>query len=207
MCSRKRESVVGLAFQYPTGPHCRKHGPGGYADYEQYRDWLRDEFSFRCVICLLREQWAERVGRFHIDHMFPQASHPQLRLTYDNLLYLCIHCNQVKLAKHSPDPCTLDLHSCLAISDDGTIHASTTDGQRLIDVFRLDSPDRTEYRAKLLRILCCAERSGVAMKDWLGYPRRLPDLRRKRAPVNSRPQGIQDCCFIRRERGVLAELY
>ncbi len=36
-------------FSYPNRPHVRRHGPRGYANYESYRPWLRDEFSFRCV--------------------------------------------------------------------------------------------------------------------------------------------------------------
>lgn len=44
-------------FNYPDAPHRRRHGPRGYADYASYRPWLRDEFTFRCVYCLLREQW------------------------------------------------------------------------------------------------------------------------------------------------------
>ena len=44
-------------FSYPAAAHVRRHGPQGYADYPSYLPWLRDEFSFRCVYCLLREQW------------------------------------------------------------------------------------------------------------------------------------------------------
>ena len=43
-------------FEYPSSPHRRRHGPLGYADYASFRPWLRDEFSFRCVYCLLRER-------------------------------------------------------------------------------------------------------------------------------------------------------
>ena len=45
------------AFTYPVEPHLRRHGPQGYADVVSDRPWLRDEFAFRCVYCLLREQW------------------------------------------------------------------------------------------------------------------------------------------------------
>ncbi len=33
-------------FAYPATPHRRKHGPGGYERYQEYKDWLRDEFTF-----------------------------------------------------------------------------------------------------------------------------------------------------------------
>jgi hypothetical protein len=44
-------------FDYAATAHVRRHGPFGYQDYESYRDWLRDEFSFRCVYCLKRIFW------------------------------------------------------------------------------------------------------------------------------------------------------
>jgi hypothetical protein len=43
-------------FEYPLMPHVRRHGPAGYDDYASYRDWLRDEFTFRCVFWWCRAQ-------------------------------------------------------------------------------------------------------------------------------------------------------
>ena len=37
-------------FVYPTSPHPRRHGPAGYEDYDSFKDWLRDEFGFRCAL-------------------------------------------------------------------------------------------------------------------------------------------------------------
>jgi hypothetical protein len=74
------------AFTYPADPHVRRHGPQGYASIGSYRPWLRDEFSFRCVYCLLREQWSLLPGMFDIDHFRPVVHHADLALTYDNLL-------------------------------------------------------------------------------------------------------------------------
>jgi hypothetical protein len=65
-------------FDYPLAPHVRRHGPVGYADYASYRPWLRDEFSFRCVYCLLREQWGRVSGVFDIDHFEPATIRPGL---------------------------------------------------------------------------------------------------------------------------------
>ena len=89
-------------FTYPATPHARRHGPGGYADYPSYRPWLRDEFTFRCVYCLLRERWV--LGGLHIDHFSPVALHPELATTYDNLLYACASCNAAKRDLELPDP-------------------------------------------------------------------------------------------------------
>jgi hypothetical protein len=44
-----------MPFAYADAPHVRKHGPSGYVRYQSYKDWLRDEFAFRCVYCLERE--------------------------------------------------------------------------------------------------------------------------------------------------------
>ncbi len=62
-------------FEYPPLPQVRRHGPRGYADYGSYRPWLRDEFSVRCVYCLLREQWGRVRGVYAIDHFLAVAHH------------------------------------------------------------------------------------------------------------------------------------
>lgn len=64
-------------FRYPAAAHVRRHGPQGYADYASYRPWLRDEFAFRCVYCLLREQWGLVRGTFAIDHFLPASVNPE----------------------------------------------------------------------------------------------------------------------------------
>jgi len=59
------------AFRYTATPHVRRHGPCGYGDVESYRPWLRDEFTFRCLYCLFREQWG-RVKRIR-PRSFPRC--------------------------------------------------------------------------------------------------------------------------------------
>ena len=41
------------AFRYAAKSRPRKHGPRGYANYQSYKPWLRDEFCCRnqCQIC------------------------------------------------------------------------------------------------------------------------------------------------------------
>src|SRR5712691_10153 len=92
-------------FTYPDVPYVRRHGPQGYAHYTSYRPWLRDDFSFRCVYCLLREQWGHVAGLFDLDHFLPTAQHPQAHGRYDNLLYGCARCNAAKADAVIPDPC------------------------------------------------------------------------------------------------------
>ena len=63
-----------LCFAYPVHPTGRLHGPRGYTHVEVYRDWLRDEFSYRCAYCLMRETWLRGSSGFQIDHCIPRAS-------------------------------------------------------------------------------------------------------------------------------------
>ena len=76
-------------FTYPPTAHVRRHGPGGYVDYASYRPWLRDEFAFRCVFCLRREQWGRALAEFEIDHLVPVSIRPDQGTDYDNLLLAC----------------------------------------------------------------------------------------------------------------------
>src|SRR6516162_1416142 len=95
-------------FEYPTASHTRRHGPAGYQDYESYRDWLRDEFMFRCIYCLHRERWYGRSATFHIEHFIPVTDDPSRKFEYANLLYACATCNAAKLGVLGvPNPCDI----------------------------------------------------------------------------------------------------
>src|SRR2546428_13269048 len=110
-------------FEYSTTPHVRRHGPAGYKDYHSYRDWLRDEFIFRCVYCLHREQW-DYSGAFHIEHFIPVTADPGGKCEYSNLLYACARCNEAKKdILDLPNPCVIAFHDCLRVRDDGRIEA------------------------------------------------------------------------------------
>ena len=92
------------AFEYPPPPDQRRHGPLGYSAYLSYRPWLRDEFTFRCVYCLDREQWGRVTGEYDVEHYIAQARDETLALDYDNLLYACHTCNEIKGDRAVPDP-------------------------------------------------------------------------------------------------------
>jgi hypothetical protein len=74
------------AFDYPRVAHARRHGPQGYEQAITFRPWLRDEFTFRCVYCLRREQWGIVIGEYDVEHFQPRVNRPELGLAYDNLL-------------------------------------------------------------------------------------------------------------------------
>ena len=195
------------AFAYPTHPHARRHGPAGYDDYGSFRDWLRDEFCFRCVFCLQREQWVRRRGGFHLDHFTAQATRPELALEYDNLLYVCASCNTVKGKLATPDPCKAGFGKCLRVSQDGSIEPLSKDGELLIDLLRLDDPDSRRYRKLMIETLALLRNEPALFAEWMGFPEDLPDLADKRPPRNSRPDGVKHSYYELRLRGELPDIY
>jgi len=194
-------------YQFPDSPHVRIHGPRGYSSYESYRDWLRDEFLFRCVYCLNREKWIPRRGYFHIDHWVSQDVAPERATEYENLLYTCAKCNFAKGNRAMPNPTTCLLQSSVNIYEDGSIEGLTSDAKRTILVLHLDSPEDVEFRSQLIGIHQLKERDFPKFLQWMGFPTDLPDLSTKNCPQNSRPQGLDKSCFARLQRGELPEYY
>lgn len=197
------------AFDYPTLKHVRRHGPGGYLDYESFREWLRDEFSFRCVFCLQREQWCRVGSTLHIDHYKPQSIHPDLAYDYDNLLYACATCNAKKSDLAVPNPSECAFGDCVVVLPDGRIESRNETGELLIDLLRLDDAPLTQFRKRWLDTWRALISSGhlEAYAEWMRYPDDLPDLGGKRPMRNCRPDGIYQSAFERKQRGELPETY
>jgi hypothetical protein len=196
-------------FDYPTIAHSRRHGPGGYSSYESYREWLRDEFLFRCVFCLHREQWYNRGGSFHIDHFVPVSVDDKGTCEYDNLLYVCAACNEAKKAVIGlPDPCQVPLAECLRIVESGQVEALNSVGEKLRQTLLLNSKRNVSYRSRLIRILDALSKSDPALyAEMMGFPDDLPDLRKKKASSNTRPAGVLNCFFVLRENRLLSATY
>jgi hypothetical protein len=200
--------VMPEPYAYPTTPHIRRHGPGGWSDYQKYRPWLRDEFTFRCVYCLDREVWRDMRERMHIDHFQAQALRKDLKCEHTNLLYLCPACNSQKSDSILPNPCGIGLGECLQVHIDGRIEAKTCDGHVLIDVLALDDPRTVERRRRIIGTLrSLAETNWPIFVDWMRFPEDLPDLTRVPPPHNLKPDGIAESCFEKRKRGALPEVY
>ena len=197
-----------MPFIYPNTRHVRRHGPVGYTVYERYRPWLRDEFTFRCVYCLKREEWGLVRASYNLDHFRPQAHHPRAALDYDNLLYACISCNSAKRDLLVPNPCDCMLYGQVLVHEDGHIEATTPDAKRLIRVLGLDDSEYCEFRQLWIGIATMARESEPALLQRLmRYPNNLPDLSKLRPPANLRPQGIQESYQARRNRGELPDIY
>ena len=196
-------------FEYPAEPHSRRHGPAGYQDYSSYRDWLRDEFTFRCVYCLHREQWYGRAGTFEIEHSVPVSVDPLRECEYTNLLYSCRTCNAAKSDVLAvPDPCVVAFGDCLRINANGEVEPLNDDGRRLRDVLLLNSPSSVSYRSRFMQNLKVLRDSDPELySQFMGFPEDLPDLRRKRKISNTKPEGADNCYFVLRERGELPTTY
>ncbi len=199
-------------FEYPEKPHVRRHGPAGYSNYESYRDWLRDEFMFRCVYCLHRERWYGRATTFHIEHFIPVTVDDSGTCKYTNLLYACSTCNNAKTAiLRVPDPCAVAFGDCLKIGLDGFVEASNDDGVRVTEVMRLNSDKNVDQRSRWMQTLAALQISDPKLfDDWMAFPNDLPDLRppAKQPPQNnSLPQGVENCYFVQREQNRLPATY
>jgi hypothetical protein len=196
-------------FTYPDPRSHRTHGPAGYASYESYRPWLRDEFTFRCVYCLKRERWGQITGEFDIDHFQPQTCRPDRAADYSNLVYSCRRCNSVKLDQEVEDPFAVMSQDRLRMMPDGTLRGIGDAAIKLILQLDLNSPRLVEWRIMWMRIADLArDRDSDLLERLLGFPDDLPDLRRLRPPAgNSHPAGIAESWAVLAEQGRLPTFY
>lgn len=195
-------------FQYPARPHERQHGPRGYRTPESYRPWLRDEFAFRCVYCLRREQW-DRSLSMEVEHFQPTSQSPEQHLTYDNLLYACPHCNRAKGSQAVPSPERSFIEDHVEVQSDGTIVGHSSEARSIIEKLRLNSAAMVHFRRMWLEIIALAARFEPELfQQLMGFPDDPPDLSSLRPPEgNSRPAGVTRSHFARRERGELMVEY
>jgi len=181
----------------------------GYENYESYRPWLRDEFSFRCVYCLSRETWTRFTSNFEIDHFKPIINNPALAGDYTNLLYSCTTCNTIKGDQQVPDPLQVLLASAVMVSEDGTIRAQTSEAAELIEMLDLDDEPATEFREMWQQIIQLAYiHKRELFRKLMSFPDDLPNLTRLKPPHgNLKPGGLEQSHFRRKERGTLPEFY
>ena len=197
-----------MIFDYPERQKQRRHAPAGYAAYEFYRPWLRDEFDFRCVYCLKRETWGQVTCEFELDHFEPQSQNPQLRLSYANLVYACRRCNAVKRDQTVADPFLLLRSTFVTTLPDGSLHPHGSATQCLIRQLDLNSPRLKSWRTMWMRIVALAKDREMSLYLRLvGFPEDLPNLSKRKPPQNARKKGLERCWFARRQRGDLPAEY
>jgi hypothetical protein len=205
-----------MPFVYPSTPHVHKHGPAGYLDYTSYKDWLRDDFCFRCVYCLEREQWypSGHAG-FGVEHIKPKSipAYAALLCYYPNLVYACNRCNSQKQNQELIDPCSEAMAHHLRVSPDGRMEGLTKQGTELIDALALNQPAAVRFRQYYLLILSLDQehahhpRIQALYLHAFGFPDDLTNLKEKRPESNTRPEGLTDCYFQQRLEGRLPEVY
>ena len=66
-----------------------------FADYRQYRSYLRNDFGGHCAYCTSHESEIGGEDCFEIDHFRPKSKFPELVNDYKNLYYSCHGCNRV----------------------------------------------------------------------------------------------------------------
>jgi hypothetical protein len=198
-----------MPFTYPMTPHVRRHGPHGYKTYESYREWLRDEFSFRCVYCLARELWFNFRGIWDIDHVIPQAVDPSLTTVYENLVYSCRSCNSIKGDNIIADPCNIGFGTCLRVEEDGNILPLNEEGELLIETLTLNAEDYRGLRRRIILVVneFTETQNQEALRAWFGFPSNLPDLSRLEPPGNTRPEGINNSYHALSNRNELSNTY
>lgn len=180
---------VPAPLAYPTSAHVRKHSPVGYTNYRQFKPWLRDEFTFRCVYCLERERWyPSRADAFSVDHVVAQAADPKriLVCNYKNLVYACSRCNSLKRDIKLPDPTSMAMAACLSLAADGKMKALNIDGKIIIDILCLNESPVIDTRRSISRVIKLKRaypddpEIHELFLDVFGYPDDLPDLESKR---------------------------
>ena len=117
-------------YDYPAVPLTRRHEPRGYAAAGSYRPWLRDDFSFRCIFCGLRETWYPTP--LDVEHFEPVVRVPAGALDYGNLLYACRGCNAKKGSRSVPDPTSELLRGTVTMDGTGTLVATTPAAREVI---------------------------------------------------------------------------
>jgi hypothetical protein len=173
----------------------RRHGPAGYTDYTAYKDWLRDDFCFRCVYCLVRERWHPSGAQsFSVDHVQPKAIFPDRLCDYDNLVYACVRCNSVKSdLLDLADPCHVGLGSLMTVGPDGALVPTVPEGELMIRLLRLNDPKLVEFRqAWVEHIEELRKRpDDNGLSHWMGFPTDLPKFDDRRPPKgNTRKDGL-----------------
>lgn len=187
-------------FAYPTVPLSRRHGPRYDSHWEQYRDWLRDEFEFRCVYCRRHERWIGRGAMFAIDHIVPRA-HGGDPLDYNNLAYACVRCNSAKADNPVPHPEQTSYGRCVEVDGEGNIRwlRRSREGRMLVRSVRLHEPEITRLRRDELRYLRNLYRhEPERFCERVSDPDNLPDLKNKQPAANSKPDSWRSSFHARR---------
>lgn len=157
----------------------------------------------------MREQWGRTRGVFGLDHFLPASLYCDQITNYDNLVYCCATCNEIKRDRVVPDPCRFLVDGLITVRRDGTLVVRSAEARRIVRILGLDQRPATEFRQLWMGIIDMAKRHDpVLFGRLMGYPEALPDLARLRPPGgNNRPEGVSVSYHARRIRGDLPATY
>ncbi len=107
------------------------------------------------------------------------------------------------------DPTKALVAGAVTVQSDGRIVGHTDEARRMVLALRMNAPDAVHFRRLWIEIITLA--AGFAPDLYgrvMGYPDDLPNLARLRPPAgNTRPEGIAQSHFARRERNQLPVTY
>lgn len=126
-----------------------------YRDYHSYDRYLREDFRHRCAYCNLLD--TQITTPFEIDHFVPEDAFkeewPELKTTYENLVYACKKCNRAKSSQYKGDlskreiknelfydPVETDYDTIFFREDDGSICSEDKKGRDMIMRLQLYRP-------------------------------------------------------------------
>ena len=116
------------------------------------KKYLAEDFSHRCAYCDDRDSLAGGYKSYHVEHFAPKEKFPDLKFTYENLLYSCPFCNcsknddwvgstadeNIKGNRGYVSPCDADYQRHLDRNDQtGEIVPQTPLGQYMYDHLNL----------------------------------------------------------------------
>lgn len=99
------------------------------------KKYLAQDFDHRCAYCDDWDKYNGGMRSYHVEHFAPKEKFPDLKYTYDNLLYACPYCNEAKSDKWPSDkaeisvvgdkgfvdPCTEEYYAYIYRNEDGSI--------------------------------------------------------------------------------------
>ena len=94
-----------------------------YTNYQSYKKFIREDFNNRCAYTDCLDIHFGGYRTYHIDHVKPKSSFPDLVNSYNNLVYSCSYVNIKKSDKVEVniDPCDVDWNNHFYRNEHGEI--------------------------------------------------------------------------------------
>jgi hypothetical protein len=162
----------------------RSQTPPLLDSYQEYKPFLRVDFSWRCAYCRITEHRWGSERNFVVEHFRPKglSEFAHLICAYSNLYYACNRCNDFKgttwptaamkrKGYFFADPCASDVYQeHLKVRKDGRLQTLTKCGEYTRNHLLLDRDLLVTWRAErldLLRDVKAAERAVATLEKRL----------------------------------------